>query len=278
MNKLQNKGCLYKIIPQGYYYQDNKERHNLLIIDKLYINIKNQKAYLMIVKGLFKKQFYCYNNTVIILTLFIAAANLVFASLLSFNIENSVIIVSDIVTGVLGIVVAYFAKSRDQKDELTHELLTVLNDCNIFLSDCEKYVTKTILKLEDNPEDGDDVTIRKLHDNYPEILKRCDDIINTFTTEEAIVLTNGPIYRCCIPFFDPYSLKKMLNVEERMKIDEDIICEIQEIQPNNVNLEITNGFNIDLIEPSNNVVELIVQDTNVNEEQFENIELGITTT
>ena len=265
--RLEIGSCIQKVLPVSnateildYLYEPDadRERENQLeelidtfvLVDQLYINTKEQKIQLMIVKGLFKAHYKCNGNIVIMLTLFIAAVNLLMGSLDNIDkIPSETFLITDMILGVLGIFIAFFAKVRDQKDELTHNLLTVLNSCNEFLMQCEKFMlqeTMSFLKnmVQDTPDDPEYIGITDIKNYYPSIMQKCEDVINTFSSEESIVLINGPVYymdccdaslcnwmcskhcclrKCCI-LFEPEYLKTMLKLKEGgIKFDKKLI-------------------------------------------------------
>ena len=298
------EGCIKRILPVDIQYLDNffndlkperirSIRQTFALIDKLYINIREQKRRLMIVKGLFKAHYNCNNTIVVLFTLLVACANLIMASLQNYSnndgdqiISNNVFQFGDIVIGVVGIFIAFFAKLRDQKEDLTHNLLTVLNQCNIFLMKCEKYILDSIIQnIQINDYRDEEVveelvrrsrtvendmktsrsnylkqrkvqkevdTIQNIDDlqkNYPDIMQKCEDVINTFSSEESIVLINGPVYynncfelcchnrickrikcnRFCI-LYDPEYVKDMLGLENQNNQDVEHILKDNEVE------------------------------------------------
>jgi hypothetical protein len=199
----------------------------LFLIDRMYINVKSNKSILMIINGLYKNQFQLYTKIVVFLTLFIAILNLTFASLINIDIPNTAIIIGDILTGALGIIVATIASNKDKKDETTHLLLTAMNNCNEFLIECEKKIMSLIhLHLYKNAitdDDGKKITLDELREKYGEVIIECSNIINTFSSEEAKILMNGPLsmfkYICCCcccfkeqrNLYDPEYMKLMIR-------------------------------------------------------------------
>ena len=279
-------GCIDRVIPEyvlkEFFFKSSSDEleerdkyqnliQSFMIIDRLYVNIIQQKRDLMIVKGLFKAHFNLNSLIVIVLTLIIAAVNLVIGSLTDLLPDTSILII-DVTIGVIGIFVAFFARIRDQKEELTHNLLTVLNECNNFLVLCEKFILKSSIihiylddgfdsiarseqrqvmikdlesslkelnQLDDTVIDKEKngISLGTIQSIYPNIMKKCEDVINTFSSEESIVLVNGPVYcldccecfckntycernKCnsCFIIFDPSYLKNMLEAKHASQI------------------------------------------------------------
>ena len=230
-NGKDKEGALIERLIPDYIFRNNKLLNKckkifsiLLVIDKLYINVKKNRSILMIINGLYVSQFALFTRIVVILTLFIAITNLIFGSLVNYDIPNIVVSLSDIFTGILGVLVASIANFRDKKDESTHSLLTAMNNCNEFLMISEKYIINLIhMTINDDLYSVEDVKeIKKtdynnIIDEYSKIIKECSNIVNTFSSQEAKILINGPLntlsYMCCIKrkIYDPKYLKIMVR-------------------------------------------------------------------
>ena len=242
-NGKDKEGSLIEHLVPDYVFRNNELLNKckeifsiLLIIDKLYINVKKNRSILMIINGLYISQFALYTRIVVILTLFIAISNLIMGSLVSYDIPDISITLSDIFTGILGVIVASIANFRDKKDESTHALLTAMNNSNDFLIECEKYVMN-LTHMTINNEIYTDEDIKEIKKvsyetiiiEYSKIIKECSNIINTFSSQEAKILINGPLntlsYMCCVKrkIYDPKYLKIMVRssndgVDDIMKI------------------------------------------------------------
>jgi hypothetical protein len=203
----------------------------------------------MIINGLYISQFALFTRVVVILTLFIAFTNLIFGSLVNYNIPNIILSMSDIFTGILGVLVASIANFRDKKDESTHSLLTAMNNCNEFLMISEKYIINLIhMTISDNLYTPADIKkIKKMdYDNiiieYSKIIKECSNIINTFSSQEAKILMNGPLntinYMCCLKrkIYDPKYLKLMVHSTNN-GVDKDSLDSIMNIINNETEKE-----------------------------------------
>ena len=229
--KLTNK-LLLNVIPENLIR--DKEDHNEILsrefinyanwLDLLYENIVEKKVNLMIVKGYYDAQYTMYLNIVVFITVVIACCNLAIG-ILNDKIPDSRLTITQIIIGILGIIVATFAKARDKKDDLVHELLTATNKCNEFLSLCEANLSRLVQYLIDNDDEFNLVVIRKndssIKDDdiiaeYQSTFDVCEKTFNTFGSKEAKVLMNGPVSLIYlpgwIPFFrfDPIYLKLLL--------------------------------------------------------------------
>lgn len=207
IRKFDEKGCMYKIIPSEYHI-DLETYNQLRFLDQLHINITNEKEKIIIAKGLHNAQFRQLNNVIIVFSLLISIINLTFAGI-NDDLSDTVITVGDIIVGILGIMIAYFAKMRDQKEDLVHNMLTTINTCDMFLNTCENKVSKYLKNRAISLD---------VEEEYGDALERVNEVIAKFNSEEAQAITNGPLkfiscipltFRCCVKF-DPKYLKKLL--------------------------------------------------------------------
>ena len=133
---------------------------------------------------------------------------------------------------------------RDEEvvEELVRRSRTVENDMKTSRSNYLKQ--RKVQKEVDTIQNIDD-----LQKNYPDIMQKCEDVINTFSSEESIVLINGPVYynncfelcchnrickrikcnRFCI-LYDPEYVKDMLGLENQNNQDVEHILKDNEVE------------------------------------------------
>lgn len=189
-------------------------------LNLLYENIEEKKINLMIVKGYYDAQFKLYLNLVVGITLIIACSNLAIG-VLNNEIPNNQLTITEIIIGILGIIVATFANSRDNKDDLVHELLTATNKCNEFLSLCEIELSKLVQLFIEQNQITLEFVDKDILTEYKNTYDTCEKTFNTFGRNEAKVLMNGPVSLVHLPAqfpifrFDPYYLKVLLLPNKR---------------------------------------------------------------
>ena len=223
--RLDSKGCMYKLLMD--YQLTYLEYRIFHYIDQLHINVTIEKEKIFIAKGLHNAQFNRMNNIIITISLLISIINIIFAS---FNdeISSTGITLADVGVAILSIIIAYFAKVRDQKEDLIHNMLTTLNDCDTFLNKCEQ-ITLNYLKLKNQEQQiqvkNDDAQITDVDNSYLEILSNCNEIIEKFNSEDAQAITNGPlkmfnqIKNMGIIFDSKYLKKLMTGIVDMQDID-----------------------------------------------------------
>ena len=240
--KLNADGCLYKIVP-NLCSIDKDEYNNLLMIEQLYININQSRENFLVVKGLFNSQFEKLNYSIIIMSFIISVVNLVLVSL-GDRVHADTNIAFQIFIGILGLLIAITTKSRDQKVDLVHNMLSTVEKCDIFLQKCQYDMSNLIMKYDNNYFQE---ILTSLLEEYDKTLPECNKIFSNFNTLEAHAIVNGPI-----PYIDIRNLCSLFNGKW-----------IKQLYNDDKNKHIIIG------NENKEEIELVIQDN-------ENIELGIT--
>lgn len=194
---LNSNSCLKKVLP-NFYSLSQDEYNHLIYIEELYKNINDNKENFLVVKGLFNTQFQKLNYLVIFLSFFISLINLSMAAL-GETISQDSTRIFEISVGIIGLFIAIITKTRDQKVDLVHKMLTAVDHCNDFLENCEKYILVYVNKDNIPLEEQNKITLASIISKYETITNLCNDVYASFNSLESQAIVNGPIpyLNCC---------------------------------------------------------------------------------